>query len=105
MVHPKALLCDRRGDDHRSSPNSTGQDGSGTSIMNGGSHRAARFAISRRSQGNEKSGESSVMHRRNRTAVWVLGLAAGACLGADAPPPGSTLTGKAALGDWTTDAP
>jgi glucose/arabinose dehydrogenase len=45
------------------------------------------------------------MHRRNRTAVWVLGLAACACLGADAPPPSPTLTGKAALGDWTTDVP
>src|SRR6187200_1582636 len=45
------------------------------------------------------------MTRHIRLAVLPLVLAAAAALADDPQPRGRTLTGKDALGDWTTDAP
>src|SRR3954467_9242533 len=45
------------------------------------------------------------MSHRLRLAVLPLVLAASTALGDDQKPGGRTLTGKDALGDWTTDAP
>ncbi len=45
------------------------------------------------------------MSQRLRLAVLPLLLAASTALGDDPKPGGRTLTGKDALGDWTTDAP
>lgn len=45
------------------------------------------------------------MNHRLRFAVLLLVLAASTALGDDPKPGTSTLTGKDALGDWTTDAP
>ena len=45
------------------------------------------------------------MSHRLRLAVLPLVLAASTALGDDPKPGGRTLTGKDALGDWTTDAP
>src|SRR3954463_7426005 len=44
-------------------------------------------------------------HRLLRLAVLPLALAASMARGDDPTPAGRTLTGKDALGDWTTDAP
>ena len=45
------------------------------------------------------------MNSRLRFAILLLILLASVALGDDAKPAGGTLTGKDALGDWTTDAP
>ena len=45
------------------------------------------------------------MSHRLRLAILPLVLAASTALGDDPKPGGRTLTGKDALGDWTTDAP
>ena len=45
------------------------------------------------------------MNHRLRLALLPLVLAASTALGDDPKPSGRTLTGKDALGDWTTDAP
>ena len=45
------------------------------------------------------------MSHRLRLAVLPLVLVASTALGDDPKPGGRTLTGKDALGDWTTDAP
>src|SRR4051794_17555213 len=56
-----------------------------------------------------ESGKDPMSHRTHlRLASLTLVLVAAASadtVGADSPPPGRVLTGRDALGDWTTDAP